>query len=48
MIEVEENTYFQICALQIQYGGQDGRQETTTYKLTYTKEFCVFTYMFRS
>jgi hypothetical protein len=45
MKQMEENTYFQICALQIQHDGQDGRQETRTYKLTYRSKFCVFLYV---
>jgi hypothetical protein len=43
---MEENTYFQICALQIQHGGQSGRQETESYKLTYTSKFGVFPCVF--
>jgi hypothetical protein len=43
---MEENTYFQICALQIQHGGQSGRQETETYKLTYTSKSGVFPCVF--
>jgi hypothetical protein len=41
MIQMEENAYFQICALQIQHGGQNGRQEDRTYKLTYRSKFGV-------
>jgi hypothetical protein len=44
MIKMVENTYFQIRAFHIQHGGQDVRQETKTYKLTYKSKFGVYCY----
>jgi hypothetical protein len=43
MLKMEENTYFQICALH--HGGQDSHQETKTYKLTYKSKFGGFSYV---
>jgi hypothetical protein len=43
---MQENTYFQIRALQNQHGGQDVRQETKTYKLTSTSKYGIYPYVF--